>query len=47
MLIIGASLLNHIESPDVVIISNQSGATLDMSEQLVNAAEEDRDQEMK
>ena len=47
MLIIGASLLNHIESPDGVIISNQSGATLDMAEQLVNAAEEDSDQELK
>ena len=47
MLIIGASLLNHIESPDGVIISNQSGATLDMAEQLMNAAEEDSDQELK
>ena len=47
MLIIGASLLNHIESPDGVIISNQSGATLDMAEQLVDAAEEDSDQELK
>ena len=44
MLIIGASLLNHFESPDGVIISNQSSATLDMAEQLVNAAEEDSDQ---
>ena len=47
MLIIGASLLNHIESPDGVIISNQSGATLDMAEQLVNAAKDDSDQELK
>ena len=47
MLIIGASLLNHIESPDGVIISNQSGATLDMAEKLVNAAEKDSDQELK
>ena len=47
MLIIGASLLNHIESPDGVIISNQSGAILDIVVQLVNAAEEDSDQVLK
>ena len=47
MLIIGASLLNHIESPDCVIIFNKSGATLDKAEQLVKAAEEDSDQELK
>ena len=47
MLIVGASLLNHIESPAGVVISNQSGATFDMAEKLINAAEEDSNQELK
>ena len=47
MLIVGASLLNHIEAPAGVVISNQSGATFDMAEKLINAAEEDSNQELK
>ena len=47
MLIVGASLLNHIESPAGVVISNQSGATFDMAEKLINAAEVDSNQELK
>ena len=47
MLIIGASLLNQIEVPAGVVISNQSGATLDMAEKLINAAEQDSDHELK
>ena len=47
MLIIGASLLNHIEAPAGVGISNQSGATLDMAEKLINAAEQASDHELK
>ena len=47
MLIVGASLLNHIEAPAGVVISNQSGATFDMAEKFINAAEEDSNQELK
>ena len=48
MLIIGASLLNHIELPaDDVIIANECGATLDVAEQLVNAPETNSNQELK
>ena len=47
MLIIGSSPLNHIESPAGVVISNQSGATLDMAEKLMNAAEKNSYHELK
>ena len=47
MLIIAASLMNHIDGPAGVVISNQSGATLDMAEKLINAAEKNIDHELK
>ena len=39
--------MNHIDAPAGVVLSNQSGATLDMAEKLINAAEKNSDHELK